>query len=146
METIEHQKRLQRVYASAPIMRFYNTSYLRFLEEGTTTTLTVESKYFHGQRALHNSVYFRMLEDAAYFACAAQEPDFHLSTSSFTTNFEEPVSTGKIKAIGTVLKSTKDGYTATAELKDENDVVLATGKGTYKRTEMKWAKVFGYSS
>lgn len=146
MEMNEHYKRLQRVYASAPIVRFYNTSYIRFTDENTVATLQVEAKYFHAQKAMHGSVYFRMLDDAAYFASAAKEPDFFLVTKTFTTNLLRPVSKGKIRAVGTVTGEVENGYTAKAELFDENDLLLATGNGEFVRTGTHWTKVFGYSS
>jgi len=146
METTDHYKRLERVYASAPILRFYNTSYIRFSETETTTTLQVEEKYFHGQKALHGSVYFRMLDDAAYFACAAKEPEKFLVTKSFNTELLRPVSEGKITAVGTVTGDAKNGYTARAELKDDKNQLLAIGEGVFVRTNTNWTEVFGYSS
>ena len=146
MELTDHQKRLQRVYASAPIMRFYNTSYLGFTEEGTKLTLQVDPKYFHAERAMHGSVYFRMLDDAAYFACAGIEDDKFIVTKNFNVELLRPVSSGKITAIGSVTGSNKKGYQAKSELYDENEQLIATGTGNFVRMDRPWTEVFGYSS
>ena len=146
MELTEHQKRLQRVYASAPIMRFYNTSYLGFTEEGTKLTLQIEPKYLQGEKTLHSSVSFRMLDDAAWFACAVAETTNFIITKSFTIELQQSVSEGKITAIGTVTSNDKNGLTAKSELYDENDQLIATGSGTFEVADRPWTEVFGYSS
>ena len=146
MELTDHQKRLQRVYASAPIMRYYNTSYLGFTEEGTKLTLQVEGKYLVGENTLHSSVSFRMLDDAAWFACAAAETEHFIEIRSFNVEFVRPVTGGKITAVGTVTNKTDSSFEAKAELFDENEQLVASGTGQIARTDRPWADVFGYSS
>lgn len=127
-------------------MRFYNTSYLRFSEDEVRISLDVNRKYFHGEQAVHGSVYFRMLDDAAYFASAAREMEHFLVTKSFNIELLRPVSAGKITAVGTVTAHSKKGYEASATLYDADEKALARGSGIFVTTSKPWAEVFGYSS
>ncbi len=146
MESAEHFRRLERMYASAPIQRFYNTTYIKIAEESIEITLQVEKKYWHAAHGMHGSVYFRLLDDAAYLAAASVERDFFLLTSTFSIDFHKPVKTGKVTAVGTVQKKLKNGYTAKAVLYNEAGEELASGSGTFVRSKKPLARALGYSS
>ncbi len=134
------------MYASAPITRFFNTSYITIAEESTEISLVVNNKYFHSAGSIHGSVYFRMLDDAAYFAACSKEREKFLLTKTFTIEFLRPVSEGKVKAVGTVVKKTKDGYEAQATLFNEAGKEVAKGKGVFVRSKDPLGSALGYSS
>lgn len=67
----EHFRKLERMYhLSAPINKeIYNGIQLNVFNERAEITLKIEPKYFHAANSLHGSVYFKMLDDAAFFCC-----------------------------------------------------------------------------
>jgi len=64
----EHYRKLERMYLSAPVnTEIYNGVTLEVSDEKAELTLKVEDKFFHAAHAIHGSVYFKMLDDAAFF-------------------------------------------------------------------------------
>ena len=92
-----HFRGLERMYLAAPINAFYEPS-IEVLEGEATIGIEVEDKLHHAAGAVHGSVYFKMLDDAAFFAANSVEREFFVLTASFTTYFTRPVSDGSIRA------------------------------------------------
>src|SRR5262245_55934652 len=89
----EHFRRLERMYASAPITAWFGASIA--IDEGrATVTLPVKTDFFHAASGVHGSVYFRVLDDAAFFAVSSVVEDVFILTSSFNIYFVRPVSSG----------------------------------------------------
>ena len=63
----EHYRKLERAYASAPINRFYAPTAL-ISREKAVITFDVGVKSHHAAHAVHDSVCFKALDDAAFFA------------------------------------------------------------------------------
>ena len=64
-----HHKKLERMYLSAPIHKdLYKGISIHVANEQAEIALLVEPKFFHAAHAIHGSVYFKMLDDAAFFA------------------------------------------------------------------------------
>ncbi len=80
----EHYRRLERMYDASPINDFFNPD-LRVEEGLATISMEVDEKFFHSAHAVHGSVYFKLLDDAAWFAVNSLEFDFFVLTTSFTT-------------------------------------------------------------
>jgi len=67
-EPENHFRKLERMYLSAPINSgFYKGITLVISDEKAELTLKIEPKFFHAAHAIHGSVYFKMLDDAAFF-------------------------------------------------------------------------------
>src|SRR6476469_9488096 len=99
MPAPEHYRRLERVYGSAPISQWYGASIE--IEEGrATVTIPVKTEFFHAAHAVHGSVYFRALDDAAYFAVSSRVRAVLVLTVSFTVHFARPVMDGELRAAG----------------------------------------------
>ena len=63
----DHYQRLERLYRAAPVTRLYGTAVV--VSHGASdVTLPVDKRLFHAAGALHGSAYFRVLDDAAFFA------------------------------------------------------------------------------
>ena len=64
--------------------------------KGDTTLegFVVEEKHCHTAGSLHGSCYFKLLDDAAFFASQARVRDFFVLTSAFNTVFMRPVVPG----------------------------------------------------
>lgn len=70
MEATEHYRRLERLYHKAKVQELFNGSSISVSHSRSELTLPVEPKYFHGANAMHGAFYFKLLDDAAYFAVA----------------------------------------------------------------------------
>jgi len=63
----EHYQKLENMYLAAPINNFYNPT-INVEECNSEIILTIKEDFFHSANAVHGSVYFKMLDDAAFFA------------------------------------------------------------------------------
>ncbi len=68
-----HFVALQKMYLAAPINEFYRPS-IDVSEAHATIEIEVSARLFHSARAVHGSVYFKMLDDAAFFAASSRRP------------------------------------------------------------------------
>ena len=63
-----HFRKLERMYLSAPVNnQVYKGITIAISNEKAELSLKIEEKYFHAANAIHGSVYFKMLDDAAFF-------------------------------------------------------------------------------
>ena len=107
-------------------------------------TLEVYRNQFHAMGAAHGSVYFKLIDDAAYFAAQAHVEDCYLLTAGMNINFTRPVTSGIIECRGKVIHRGRKMLVAEAELTDAEDHLLATGRGTFVRSEKPLEPDFGY--
>lgn len=107
-------------------------------------TLEVDRNQFHAMGAAHGSVYFKLIDDAAYFAAQAHVEDCYLLTAGMNINFTRPVTSGIIECRGKVIHRGRKMLVAEAELTDAEDHLLATGRGTFVRSEKPLEPDFGY--
>ena len=146
MKKSDHFEALIRLFNAAPInQKIYPSSKLEIAEGECTYKLIISTDYFHGAEALHGSVYFKMLDDAAYFAAASQELDHFLVTKSYTIEFIRPVKAEKIIAEGKVTEETSSGFMVESQLLNENKKVVGRGKGEFVRSKIKLATLEDYS-
>jgi uncharacterized protein (TIGR00369 family) len=100
----EHCRRLERLYAAAPVTQWYGAR-LRIDHGYAEVRLTARPEFHHAARAVHGSVYFRALDDAAFFAANSRVLDVLVLTVSSTIHFLRPVATGELTAIGRVVQA-----------------------------------------
>ena len=140
----EHYRGLERAYAAAPITRWMGTSVT--VGDGTATVLVpVREEFHHAAAAVHGSVYFRALDDAAFFAANSRVPDVLVLTSSFDVHFFRPVLDGTLRAEGRVLHQARRVLFAEARLVDEEGRLLASGTGTFMPTRILLRDLPGYA-
>ncbi len=145
MITEEHYRRLESMYAAAPINAFFRPR--MHVQEGCAEIeIDVLEKYFHAAGAVHGSVYFKMLDDAAFFASNSYESEVFVLTTVFTTYLTRPVSSGVIKAIGRVANKTRSQFIAEAVLQDADGNELGRGSGIFVRGKIKLCDALGYGS
>jgi acyl-coenzyme A thioesterase PaaI-like protein len=84
------------MYYAAPVNGLINKHNIKFDAKGDTTLegFVVEEKHCHTAGSLHGSCYFKLLDDAAFFASQARVRDFFVLTSAFNTVFMRPVGPG----------------------------------------------------
>ena len=95
----QHFVALQNMCLAAPISELYHPS-IEISDSEATIEIEVSEQFFHAAGALHSSVYFKMLDDAAFFAANSLERDVFVPTTSFTTYLTRPVSSGTLRSLG----------------------------------------------
>lgn len=124
--------------------KIFDTTTCKIEEEKATITLAVSEDYFHALGAIHGTVYFKMLDDAAYFAVSSVVKDCFMLTSSFNINILRPVSKGMLTAIGTVRYKSSNLFAAEAKLYNQDGKEVAFGTGNFARSKMLLSEEVGY--
>ena len=141
----KHFNSLENMYQAAPINIFYKP--LMLVSEGKATIeIELSEKFHHAAGAVHGSVYFKMLDDAAFFAANSLEPNYFVLTTSFTTYMTRPVVDGKLKAIGKVVNINSTQFIAESVVYDSNDKEIGRGNGIFVRSKMLLKDAAGYES
>ena len=143
MSSEEHYRKLERMYASAPINEFFEPV-LRVSEGRADLTLKVRERLFHAAHAVHGSVYFKALDDAAWFAVNSLIEDVFVLTTSFNIYLVRPISKGVMTATGRVVHYSKRLYVAESTLTDEDGRQLARGSGTFVKGATPLTREVGY--
>jgi uncharacterized protein (TIGR00369 family) len=140
----QHFRKLEHLFLSAAIHQLYPGITISINETNCIITYPVHEAHFHGGNAMHGAVYFKLLDDAAYFAAAAFETGSFIVTSSFNIRLLRPVSTGVIVATGVLQKSSERVYTATSTLVNSDGKLLAEGTGSFVSTGKPLETLSGY--
>lgn len=143
MPDLEHYRKLERMYAAAPINKYF---YPRItIHEGEAEImLPVNEKLFHAAGSVHGAVYFKALDDAAYFAASSLVDDVFLVTVTFNLILTKPIKTGELRAFGKVIHRSRRLYVAEAELIDSEKSLAAKGSGTFMRSKIELGPEIGY--
>lgn len=139
----EHFRKLERMYGTAPITEYYGATIA--IDDGTAAvSFEVKEDFFHAARAVHGSVYFRALDDAAFFAVSSRVPDAFIVTVSFNITFIRPVTRGRMIARGRATHVGGRMLTGEATLVDERERLLAQGTGVFTRSSATLTSEIGY--
>ena len=139
----DHFRKLERMYQIAPVNEFYKP--VMVISEGEAEIkIKVEKKHFHAANAVHGSVYFKMLDDAAFFAANSFVDDVFVLTVSFNIHLVRPVDKGVIRAVGTVKYKSKNLFVAEAVLYNEEGKIISFGTGNFMRSKMALTGMVGY--
>jgi uncharacterized protein (TIGR00369 family) len=139
----EHFRKLERMYHGAPINRFYEPV-IRISEGRAEITMPMKPDFFHAANAVHGSVYFKALDDSAFFAANSLVSDVFVLTVTYTVYFTRPISDGEMRARGRVVHRSKNLIIADAELMDSSDRQIARGSGTFMRSQIALSPAIGY--
>lgn len=140
-----HWRALEGLYASAPINAHFS-SRLEIEREGFARILfDIDPKWFHAAGAAHGTIYFKMLDDAAFYAANTLVTDRFLLTTSFNLLFSRPVRAGRITAEGRWVSGRRRVLVAEARLIDEEGEEVGRGTGTFMRSQFALSSLPGYS-
>jgi uncharacterized protein (TIGR00369 family) len=132
----KHFHKLENMYLNANInTMIFDTTTCKISDGYAEIELNISEKYFHGLGAIHGSVYFKLLDDAAFFA-ANSKSEFFVLTTAFNLNFLRPVKMGKIKAIGNLKYSSGNSFIAESKLFNENGKEVAFGTGNFLNSKI----------
>lgn len=140
-----HWRALEGLYASAPVNRLFE-SQLTILGEGRSRIVfTVDARYHHAAGAAHGTIYFKMLDDAAFYAANTLVTDRFLLTTSFNLHFSRPVKDGQVVAEGRWISGRRRVLVAESRLVDEEGEEIGRGTGTFMRSRMALSGLDGYA-
>ena len=143
MKSEEHFRRLERMYLAAPVNEFYQPK-ISIQADESTIEIELSDKYHHALGAVHGSVYFKMLDDAAFFAANALEPNVFVLTTSFTTYLTRPVSTGKLRSVGRVVNQNKTQFIAESIVYNSEGKEIGRGNGIFVKSHVLLKEAPGY--
>ncbi len=142
----QHYRALERLYASAPINRKFD-SRLEITGHGTSRLhFTVDEASFHAAGAAHGTIYFKMLDDAAFYAANTLATDRFLLTTSFNLHFTKPVREGEVVAEGRWVSGKRRVFVAESRLIDHEGDEIGRGTGTFMRSHIALSGLPGYSA
>ena len=143
MNADDHYRALERMYLAAPVNRIYQPR-ITVSKEKAEIEMAVSRAFFHSAGAVHGSVYFKMLDDAAFFAANSIVPASFVLTVSFTTYLTRPVSSGSMKSIGQVASRGRSQIIAESIVWDDRGREVGRGNGIFVRSKLPLADAMGY--
>jgi len=140
-----HWRALEGLYASAPINQLFASS-LEITEEGRSRiTFSVDERHYHAAGAAHGTIYFKMLDDAAFYAANTLVTDRFLLTTSFNLHFTRPVRIGQVVAEGRWISGRRRVLVAESRLVDSEGEEIGRGTGTFQRSRISLSGLAGYA-
>lgn len=140
-----HYRALESLYAAAPINRFFE-SRLELTEPGQSRIyFSVDERHFHAAGAAHGTSYFKMLDDAAFYACNSLVTDRFLLTTQFSLLLTRPLGVGPVVAEGRWISGQRRVFVAEARLVTAEGEEVARGTGTFMRSRIALASLPGYA-
>ena len=143
MSSDEHFRKLERMYATAPINAFFAPR-LTVGEGRAEISIKVRPDFFHAAHAVHGSVYFKVLDDSAFFAVNSLVTDVFVLTVTYNVYLTRPVTGGTMTAMGRVVSRSKNLFIAEAEIVDERGRSVGRGSGSFMRSAIPLSPEVGY--
>jgi|SRR5690349_21609299 uncharacterized protein (TIGR00369 family) len=139
-----HLRALETLYDSAPVNRLFESS-LTLPEAGRSEiSFVVSPDAFHAAGAAHGTLYFKMLDDAAFYAANGLVSDRFLLTTAFNLHFTKPMRVGPARAEGRWISGKRRVFVAEARIVDESGEECARGTGTFLRSHIALSGLDGY--
>jgi uncharacterized protein (TIGR00369 family) len=139
----EHYRKLERMYLAAPINEFFKPE-IRIGQGTAEIKVSVDKRFFHAANAIHGSVYFKCLDDAAFFAVGSLVEDNFVLTSNFNLYMHAPVSAGVIRSVGKVVRGGGSSFLAESVLYNDENEEIARGSGMFVKSKIRLAPELGY--
>lgn len=138
-----HFKKLENMMHSAPMVKL--TGARASISEGEAViTLPVRQDFFHAAGALHGSLYFLALDNAAFFAVNSLVEDVFVLTASLTTYMTRPVTEGTVKAVGKVVSRGRTQFIAESVLYDAEGQEVGRANGIFVKSRIPLSEKIGY--
>lgn len=140
-----HLRALEALYDSAPINQLFR-SRLVLAEAGRSEIrFNVAPDSFHAAGAAHGTLYFKMLDDAAFYAANSLISDRFLLTTAFNLHFTRPMKAGEAIAEGRWISGRRRVLIADAHIVGPDGEEAARGTGTFLRSHISLSSLLGYS-
>ena len=143
---VAHFRALENLYRSAPINALFGSD-IEIAEPGLARIrFEVGSDTYHAAGAAHGTLYFKMRDDAAFYACNALVSDRFLLTTAFNLVFTRPLKSGPVVAEGRWISGKRRVFVGEARLLLPDGEEAARGTGTFMRSHIPLSSLSGYES
>tara|TARA_B110000438_G_scaffold284400_1_gene313421 strand:- start:416 stop:844 length:429 start_codon:yes stop_codon:yes gene_type:complete len=139
----QHILRLKNMYLKAPINQLMNPE-IEIFPSRAIIKMKSEAKYFHAGNSLHGSIYFKMLDDASYFAAQSIISDCFILTSNYNVHLYRPIGEDELTAEGEVISISKSIITASSKLYNSAGKLCASGTGAFAKSSLPIQEAAGY--
>ncbi len=139
----QHFRFLENMYHRAPTNDYFKPV-LEIVKSEATLTIPVREDFFHAGGAVHGAVYFKALDDAAFFAANSLVRDVFVLTVSFSIQLIRPVVAGQMVAKGRVTQPGRTQIFAQSDLYDARGRLVAQGQGNFSRSKTLLTPEIGY--
>ncbi|HEX2764574.1 MAG TPA: PaaI family thioesterase [Allosphingosinicella sp.] len=141
-----HFRALESLYRTAPVNGLFD-SRLEIISAGfARIAFEVREEQFHAAGAAHGTVYFKMMDDAAFYACNSLVSDRFLLTTAFNLLFTRPLREGPATVEGRWASGKRRVFVGEARLLDARGELAASGTGTFMRSHIPLTSLPGYSA
>ena len=141
-----HFRSLESLYRHAAINALFHSS-IEIPGQGLARIrFEVDDRMFHAAGAAHGTLYFKMMDDAAFYACNSMVSDRFLLTTAFNLNFTRPLRSGPVIAEGRWVSGKRRVFVGEARLIDADGGEAARGTGTFMRSHIPLGGLPGYST
>ena len=140
----EHYRKLERMYLTAPMNDFFRPT-IEIDRGRAVITNPVREEFFHAAGAVHGSVYFKVLDDAAWFAVNSLVTDVFVLTTTFTTYLTRPVTSGTLTSIGEVSNEGRTLWLAESVVFVADDCEVGRGSGVFVKGRSPLTPEIGYA-
>lgn len=141
-----HWRALEGLYASAPVNSLFASSLTITGEGMARIAFDVDERCYHAAGAAHGTIYFKMLDDAAFYAANTLVTDKFLLTTSFNLHFSRPVKAGRVIAEGRWISGRRRVLVAESRLIDAEGEEIGRGTGTFQRSRIALSGLPGYAA
>ena len=139
-----HYRALESLYRRAPINALFESE-MEVVEQGfVRIRFPVTDQHFHAASAAHGTLYFKMMDDAAFYACNSMVTDRFLLTTAFNLHFTRPLRAGPVVAEGRWASGRRRVFVGEARLVDAEGEEAARGTGTFMRSRIPLSILAGY--
>jgi uncharacterized protein (TIGR00369 family) len=141
-----HFRALESLYRHAPVNGLFE-SRLEIVEKGfARIRFEIREELFHAAGAAHGTLYFKMMDDVAFYACNSLVTDRFLLTTAFNLLFTRPLRAGTATAEGRWASGRRRVLVGEARLIDSDGQLAASGTGTFMRSHIPLSGLPGYAA
>jgi uncharacterized protein (TIGR00369 family) len=139
-----HFRALEDLYRRAPVNRLFESE-MEIVEEGfARIRFEVAEPLYHAAGAAHGTLYFKMMDDAAFYACNSLVTDRFLLTTAFNLLFTRPLRAGPAVAEGRWASGRRRVLVGEARIVDAAGEEAGRGTGTFMRSRIPLTSLPGY--
>jgi len=139
----DHYRKLERLYLTAPVNEYYAPT-IHIGDGCAEVVIPVRRDLHHAAHAVHGVAYFKVLDDAAFFAANSLVRDVFVLTTSFNVYFTRPVTEGEMRATGRVVHQSRRLLIAESRVVDSEGRELGRGSGTFMPSRIPLTPDVGY--
>jgi len=139
-----HFDRLVSLYRAASINSLFRSQVEIPAPGVARISFEIGPEHLHAAGAAHGTVYFKMMDDAAFYACNSMVSDRFLLTTAFNLVFTRPLPLGPVVAEGRWISGKRRVFVGEARLLLPDGEEAARGTGTFMRSHIALSGLAGY--